>query len=176
MSDATDAPRVSSLADLYAIAYQIEADAVERYTLLADQMEMHNNPELVAIFRDLARAEGIHSDEICRMAGGLDVVAHARRMAHWRIGESPEVADLNSAHYLMTPRAALEMALAGEERALAFFKELLAAAEDPDVVRLAKELVNEESEHVQLCQRLLRRYPASGLRSGDDPDPAISQE
>jgi len=176
MSDATDAPGVSSLADLYAIAYQIEADAAERYTLLADQMEMHNNLELVAIFRDLARAEGIHGDEICRMAGGLDVALHALKMAHWRIGESPEAADLNSAHYLMTPRAALEMALASEQRALAFFKELLAKAEDPDVIRVTKELVNEESEHVQLCHRLLQRYPASGLRSGDDPDPPNPQE
>jgi rubrerythrin len=68
------------------------------------------------------------------------------------------------------------MALAGEERALAFFKELLAAAKDPDVTRVTKELVNEESEHVQLCHRLLRRYPASGLRFGDDPDPPVPQE
>ena len=169
-------PRISSLNDLLAIAYQIESDAIERYNLLADQMEMHNNPELVAIFRDLARAEGIHRDEICRLAGNIDVVAHAGRMARWRSGESPEVADLNSAHYLMTPRAALEMALAGEERALAFFKDLLAAAKDPDVIRVTKELVTEESEHVQLCHRLLRRYPASGLRYGDDPDPPVSQE
>ena len=39
-------------------------DAVDRYKLLADQMETHNNPELVKIFRDLARAEGIHGEEI----------------------------------------------------------------------------------------------------------------
>jgi rubrerythrin len=176
MSDDAGAPGVASLSDLYAIAYQIEADAVERYTTLADQMELHNNPELVSVFRDLARAEGIHGDEICRMAGSLDVVAHARKMAHWRIGESPETAELNAAHYLMTPRAALEMALAGEQRALAFFKELLAAAADPDVIRVAKELVTEETEHVELCHRLLRRYPASALRSGDDPDPPVAQE
>ena len=58
MSRAAAAPKIASLADLFAVAYQIEADAVERYNLLADQMETHNNPELVAVFRDLARAEG----------------------------------------------------------------------------------------------------------------------
>ena len=44
----TGAPKIVSLADLLAVAYRIEADAVERYNLLADQMETHNNPELVA--------------------------------------------------------------------------------------------------------------------------------
>ena len=38
-------------------------------------METHNNPELVKIFRDLARAEGIHGEEIRRMAGDFDVAA-----------------------------------------------------------------------------------------------------
>jgi rubrerythrin len=176
MSDATDAPRASSLADLYAIAYQIEADAVERYNLLADQMEMHNNLELVVIFRDLARAEGIHSDEICRMAGDLDVPAHARKVAHWRIGESPESADLSAAHYLMTPHDALRMALAGEQRALKFFEGFLANARDAAVKRLAKELLEEETEHVQLCHRLLQRYPAPQPGQAGDPDPPVPQE
>ena len=121
MSKAAGAPKITSLADLFAVAYQIEADAVERYELLADQMETHNNPELVAVFRDLARAEGIHRDEIRRLAGDIDVVAHARQMAKWNRGESPEEADLGAAHYLMTPWHALQLALAGEKRALAFF-------------------------------------------------------
>lgn len=172
----TDAPRASSLVDLYAIAYQIEADAVERYTMLADQMEMHNNPALVDVFRGLARAEGIHRDQICRMAGDFDVAAHAHKVARWRIGESPESADLGAAQYLMTPHDALQMALAAEQRALEFFRELLANAVDSDVRHLAAELVEEENGHVALCHRLLLRYPppADGRPAGD-PDPPASQ-
>jgi rubrerythrin len=171
-----DAPRASSLVDLYAIAYQIEADAVERYTMLADQMEMHNNPALVEIFRDLARAETIHRDEICRMAGDFDVAAHARKVARWRLGESPESADLGAAQYLMTPHDALQMALAAEQRALQFFRGLLAAAVDPDGRRFAAELVEEESAHVGLCRRLLQRYPPpAGGHPAGDPDPPASQ-
>src|SRR5574341_222859 len=107
--------KVSTLADLFAVAYQIEADAVERYQLLADQMETHNNAELRAVFADLARAEGIHRDEIRRLAGDIDVIAHARRVAKWGRAESPEEADLSAAHYLMTPWHALQLALAGEK-------------------------------------------------------------
>ena len=177
MSSDAGPPRPSSLAELYAIAYQIEADAVERYTILADQMEMHNNTELVAIFRDLARAEGIHRDEICRAAGDTEFVVLAAQAAKWRNGESPESADLSAADYLMTPHDALQMALAGEERAVAFFKTCLEEATADDVRRLAKELLSEEQEHVELCHRLLRRYstPVSKHR-WDDPDPPVSQE
>ncbi len=172
-----DGPQIATLADLFAVAYRIEADAVERYHLLADQMETHNNAELAFVFRDLARAEGIHRDEIQRMAGDIDVVAHASRMPDWRRGESPEEADLGAAHYLMTPWHALKMALAGEERALSYFQHVVATANDPKVQEMAKEFVEEEAEHVNLCHRLLRKYPApQGESWPDDPDPATAQE
>src|SRR5208283_1407239 len=135
------APKITNLADLFAVAYQIEADAVDRYELLADQMETHNNPELVTMFRDLARAEGIHRDEIRRLAGDIDVVTQAQRMAKWKQGESPETASLDDAHYLMTPWHALQLALDGEERALDFFKSVTATTKDPAVKKLADEFV-----------------------------------
>ncbi|HET7382050.1 MAG TPA: ferritin family protein, partial [Pseudolabrys sp.] len=121
MSKVAGSPKVANLNDLLAVAYQIEIDAVERYNLLADQMETHNNPELVKVFRDLARAEGIHGEEIRRLAGDFDVAAHARQIAKFERSESPEEAELGSAHYLMTPWHALQLSLAGEKRALAYF-------------------------------------------------------
>jgi rubrerythrin len=170
-------PKITNLADLLAVAYQIEIDAVDRYKVLADQMETHNNPELVAVFRDLARAEGIHAEEIRRQAGDIDVVAHARKVAKWGKGESPEEADLGAAHYLMTPWHALQMALAGEKRALAFFNKVVESTKDPKVLEMAKEFVEEEAEHVNLCYRLLRKYPApEGEAWSEDPDPPMPQE
>jgi rubrerythrin len=175
MSGKLSVPKVASLADLFALAYRIEADAVERYGLLADQMETHNNPELVRIFRDLARAEGIHAEEIRRLAGDIDVVAHAARTGDWK-GDSPEQADMSSAHYMMTPWHALQLALDGEKRALEFFTGVAETAKDAKVKEMAAEFVEEEAEHVNLVHRLLRRYPAPSVSWSDDPDPAISQE
>ncbi|MEZ5788920.1 MAG: ferritin family protein [Xanthobacteraceae bacterium] len=172
-----DGPPINSLADLLAVAWQIEADAVERYHMLADQMETFNNRELTDIFRDLARAEGIHRDEIMRMAGDIDVVAHARQLPDWGKGESPEKADLGDAHYLMTPWHALRMALAGEERAHAYFQYVLATTDDPKVHEMAKEFAEEEAEHVALCHRLLKRYPEpQGDAWAEDPDPPAPLE
>lgn len=176
MTPAPDEPEVLSLPDLFAVAYQIEADAVDRYDLLAEQMETYNNRDLAAVFRDLSRAEALHRDEIRRLAGGIDVVAHARKMAKWRRGEGPEEVDLGSAHYLMTPWHALQMALAGEQRALAFFTSIVDTTQDPEVKKMAAEFVEEEAEHVNLVQRLLRKYPRPPESWSQDPDPPISQE
>jgi rubrerythrin len=176
MSKPATGPKISNLADLFAIAYQIEADAVDRYELLASQMETHNNPDLVAAFRDLARAEAIHRDEIRRLAGDIDVVAHARKVAKWSQGESPEEVDIGAAHYLMTPWHALQLALAGEKRALAFFTSVVETTKDPAVKTMAAEFVEEEAEHVNLVHRLLRKHPRPPDSWSDDPDPPSSQD
>ncbi len=176
MSKAPGYPKVKNLNDLLAIAYQIEIDAVERYNLLADQMETHNNAELTKIFRDLARAEGIHGEEIRRLAGDFDVATHAREVAKLHRGESPEEADLSSAHYLMTPWHALQLSLAGEKRALAYFQSIVETAKDEKVKKMAGELVEEEAEHVNLVHRLLQRYPKPSANWADDLDPPASQE
>jgi rubrerythrin len=175
MNKPSSAPKIASLADLLSIAYQIEADAVERYELLATQMETHNNPDLVAAFRDLARAEGIHRDEIRRLAGDIDVVAHARQMAKWNRGESPEEVDLGAAHYMMTPWHALQLALAGEKRALAYFTAVVETTKDPTIKKMAEEFVEEEAEHVNLVHRLLRKHPQPPESWSHDPDPPVSQ-
>ena len=176
MSKSPSTPKVANLNDLLAVAYQIEIDAVDRYNLLADQMETHNNPELVKVFRDLARAEGIHGEEIRRLAGDFDIAAHARAIAKFERSESPEEAELGSAHYLMTPWHALQLSLAGEERALAYFTSIVETAKDPKVKEMASELMEEEAEHVQLVHRLLRRYPKPSDTWADDLDPPVSQE
>jgi rubrerythrin len=173
---AAASPKIAKVADLFAVAYQIEADAVERYELLAEQMETHNNPELTAVFHDLARAEAIHRDEIRRLAGDIDVVGQAQRMAKWGRGESPEAASLDDAHYLMTPWHALQQALAGEERALAFFKSIVETAKDPAVKKLAEEFVEEEAEHVNLVHRFLRKYPKPADSWSSDLDSPVSLE
>lgn len=167
---------ISSLKDLLAIAYQIESDAVERYNMLADQMETHNNPELVKVFRDLARAEGLHGEEIRRLAGDFDVVSHAREIARVERMGLPHEVEIDSAHYLMTPWHALQISLAGEKRALAYFTEIVATATDPDVKAMATELMEEEVDHVNLVNRLLHRYPPPGDSWAEDPDPPVSPE
>jgi len=177
MSKAPSIPPIFSVADLLAIAYQIEVDAIERYRLLADQMETHNNTELTKVFRDLSKAESIHAAEIREMAGDSDLAGRANALhSIWRKGESPEEVDLGAAHYLMTPWHALQLCLAGEKRALAFFSSIVETAKDPKVKDMAAELVEEEAEHVNLVYRLLRKYPEPTESWHQDSDPAVAQD
>lgn len=176
MSQSTGAPEISSYEDLLAVAYQIEADAVERYDLLTEQMEVHNNLELAKIFSSLARAEAIHRDEILNMASeNFDIIEHARKIAKWR-GESPEEADLAQAHYLMTPWHALQLSLGAEQRALSFFQSIALTATIPEIKHMAIEFAKEEEEHVELVNRLLQKYPKPTASWADDPDPPNFQE
>jgi rubrerythrin len=175
MNTSPAASGITSLSGLLTVAYQIEASAVDRYTQLAEQMEAHNNSELAKVFRDLARAEGIHAEEIRRQAGAIDVVELARQSGPWKQGESPEDADLGAAHYLMTPWHALQMALAGEQRALAYFKSVVESTSDAKIKAMAEEFVEEEAEHVNLVHRLLRKYPAPAKSWSEDPDPPVGQ-
>jgi rubrerythrin len=167
---------IRSLPDLLSHALAIETEAVERYTMLADQMEVHNNPELVAIFRKLAHVEGLHAKEIEERAAGLDMPDLKPWEYEWGSGESPEASDPTEAHYLMTPHHALQMALAAEQRAFAFFNELVGKVEDAEVRQLAEEFAEEEREHVALVEELLERYPQPAADWDDDPDPPMLQE
>jgi rubrerythrin len=159
MSQPSTAPNISSIADLFAVAYRIEADAAQRYTLLADQMQAHNNPELMHVFRDLARAEGLHAEEIRKLSDDPDLARRAETVRGWSEGDGPEEADLGAAHYLMTPWHALQLSLQCEKRALEFFSLVVETATDPKVKEMAAEFVEEEAEHVNLVYRLLRKYP-----------------
>jgi rubrerythrin len=173
MSMRPSGPAVASRVDLFAAAYRIETDAVERYSLLADQMETHNNVELMHVFRDLARAEGLHAEEIRKLAGEESLAERAGRIS-WP-GESPEEVDLGAAHYLMTPWHALQLSLAGEKRALDFFMTVMDQTNDPVIKEIAAEFVEEEVEHVNLVYRLLRKYPKPPESSLTDTDPPVSQ-
>ena len=80
------------------------------------------------------------------------------------------------AHYMMTPWHALQLALAGEKRALAFFSRIADTTKDPKVKEMAAEFVEEEAEHVNLVHRLLRKYPPPASSWARDSDPPIAQE
>lgn len=166
---------VTSLAELLAVAYRIEADAVERYSMLAESMEAHNNPELARLFRGLAHAESLHAQDIRRRAGEFDVAADAARLERLQVRDSPEQAELDEAHYLMKPWHALQMALAAEQRALAFFSSVAASADDQGIRSMAAQFAQEEAGHVERVHRLLLNHPRPAEGLPPDPDPPRSQ-
>lgn len=158
-----------TIEEFMAQALAMERDAVQRYEELADAMEMANNRDVAKAFRTMAGYEAKHAQAIMeQMKWTVDppVPAHA-----WSTAEAPEVVPNDEVHYLMQPWHALQLALAAEQRAEAFFGELAAAATN-DVVRAkALELQAEEAEHVELVKTWMTKVPKPDRDWANDPDP-----
>jgi rubrerythrin len=160
-----------TLDDFMAQALAMEREAVARYTEFADAMDVHNNVEVAAMFRTMARYEGKHADQImAQMGWAADPPAPAGDFL-WPGMEPPETVPADDVHYLMQPWHALQLALAAEQRAEAFFGELARSTTDPAVRRAALELQAEEQEHVQLVRAWIDKVPVPDGDWSIDPDP-----
>jgi rubrerythrin len=85
--------------------------------------------------------------------------------------ESAEQVPIDEVHYLMRPWHALQLALAAEQRAEAFFGQLAAMTTNEAVRAAALELQAEEAEHVGLVKAWMVKVPQPDHDWSDDPDP-----
>lgn len=150
---------VRSPNELYAHAIAIEREAAERYAELAQHMEDLGNDEVGALFRRLAIYEAEHLQTLeARTAGvalpGIDAGEYA-----WLDAGAPETVARELVFRLLTPHAALGLALEAERRAQQFFAGVRASAADPALRALAQEMAAEELEHIALVEQALARVP-----------------
>lgn len=173
MTNNTNGPQVSigKTEELLAYSLAMEIEAVERFNDLADQMEMHHNYEVADLFRKLAKIEGLHIENVNQASAGKQLPTLLAWEFEWDDGESPEGGAMEDAHYLMQPWHAIELAMQGEKRAVAFFRHVADTASDERVLKLALELVEEEEEHVALLQKWQERYPKPDEGWDEDLDP-----
>lgn len=167
---------IATVAELLAHAYRIEVDAEERYLMLADQMETHNNPELAGMFRKFASHEAHHAEEIKEQMEGMKI-PDIRPWDHkWQAPDSPEAVDITRLRYNMTPWHALQLALEAERNAYSFFDGIASVATDPEMRKWAEEFRAEEAEHVEWVLGELKKHPEPKEGWDHDPDPAVHQE
>lgn len=171
MSAAMKVGAPHTLQDFMAQALAMEREAVARYSEFADSMEMHNNREVAALFRTMAGYEAKHAQHIMAQMGWKTAPAVPRELVCWPGYESPEAAAVDEVHYLMQPWHALQLALAAEKRAEAFFGQLAAMTTNEAVRAAALELQAEEAEHVGLVKAWMAKVPQPDSDWSDDPDP-----
>lgn len=160
-----------TLEELMAIALAIETEAVERYTEFADTLETHNNREVAALFRTMAGYEAKHVTQVMETMGWKSPPPRALERIEWPGFESPEATPVDEVHYLMQPWHALQLALAAEQRAEAFFAELVHVAPNEEIRRAAEEMRAEEAEHVELVKAWMAKVPQPDHDWAEDPDP-----
>ena len=145
---------------LYAHAIAIEHEAVARYSEFAERMADLGNDAAAEVFATLAQMETEHLEELNKRTGGLALPALADGEYSWLDSAAPETAARELVFRLMTPRHALEIALAGEKRAAAFFEHVMLTADDPMLRALASEMATDEGDHIVMLEKLLERTPS----------------
>ncbi len=161
---------IASVDDLLACAHAMEVEASERYEEFAAQMEQHGNIEVATLFGKLAAIERKHAAALAAdiERRGNTVATRAALSAPGQ--EGLETAPSDTLHYLMTPSHALQIALANEQRAFAFFANLAERPLPAEVRRLAGGFAAEEKAHIALVREWLARLPELTPDWDYDPD------
>lgn len=163
-----------SLMDALDLAVLVEEEAQERYEDFAAQMDRHRTPEAAQFFRYMAENEAKHGRELAvrRLAKFSD----QPRLVNPGMIFDIEAPDFDAARAFMSPRKAMEAALASEIKAHAFFVAALPVIKDAEVRALFEELRDEEVEHQDLVKAELAKLPPdSGLSDEDFVDEPAAQ-
>lgn len=152
-----------------AYAWAMEVEAADRYAELADLMATHHNRDVSDLFARLSRIEGRHRDQIAARMGWTK--APDTSVFRWESPEGPETTDYGELHYLMQPHHALTLARHNERRAAEFFERFAAARVPADVAAAAREMADEEREHVRLIDEWLAKVPLPEPGWDEDMDP-----
>jgi len=161
---------VRSLVDLASLdlraafdfAIMVEEDAQVRYEQLGRLLG--DDPGGAGdVFRMMAANEGKHRCELLARRDAL--FRHCPpRIEISVVGAGVEDPHAGEDSLPRTARAALEVALAAEQRAYAFYEQVLPIASDPEARAFFRELVREEAEHQALLSEKLARLDASAPR------------
>jgi rubrerythrin len=157
-----------TLRDALDFAALVEEEAKDRYGELADQMDIHHNPDVAGFFRFMLGVESKHEDRLAERRESL--FGTAPRTVQREMIFDVEAPEYDEARATMTVRHALEAALRAEEKAYAFFDAALAKVGDPTVRALFTELRAEEREHQELVKKELAKLPPDPVMTAEDAD------
>jgi len=155
----TLATPICSTEELFAHAIEIEREAAARYAELGARMQDLGNDVVAELFLRLAEAEKKHEQELRARARGLFLPHLEPGEYAWLEARGPETAAHDLVLNLLTPHAALEIALDAEKRALEFFESVRRSAANVQLSMLAGELAADEGVHVEWVKGALRRTP-----------------
>ncbi len=164
------------LEEFLAHSLELESEARERYLELAEAMAEHHNAEVSEFFARMAEESRLHLEEVTELAEGMSLPDLKAWEFDWPEEESPEAASYEAVHYRMDMRQALELALANEREAGAFYGQVAESALDPDTIKLAKLYADEEAEHARRLEERLAELPPTAVTQFEDDDPAHSPE
>jgi len=149
---------ISTVEEFYAHALAIEREAAERYHEFATHFADRGEDTLAGLCANLARLESEHFEELALGCRDLDLPVIAAGAYRWLEDGSPEAPARELLYRIAKPRHLLEIALAAELRARAFFVWIVRTATAYEVRELASVMAAEEAEHVAWVRQALEYH------------------
>lgn len=148
---------IATIEEFLGYAVKVEEDAAIHYDELAAAMEACGNQDVSKLFHQLAAFSRLHLAEAKSRAGSIDVTKHLPPDYVWPDNATPESISLWAADPSLSKVDALRAALQGERRGYEFYRTVVAKAKLPEIVKMAKEFVKEEAEHVKILEAWITR-------------------
>lgn len=158
--------------ELLDVAILAEEEAAERYGEFADQMEQHHNVQAARLFREIQAREREHLHRLRETRTARSARPATIEPLHFF--DPVEAPPYETAHYRMTPGHIFQVALAAEQRAAAFYKQLTEILDDAEAREMARECLQEETKHVEQVENEMRKLspaPAGWEEDHDEPMP-----
>ena len=152
---------INSVAQFLGYAIKVEAEAAEHFDELAKDMERCGNTEVADLFKKLAGYSRLHHDEVKARAADVDTEMYTPDEHVWPDLVTPEQTELWAGDPALSKLDALKAALEGERLGFEFYHHLAESSHLPEIRSMAKEFAKEETEHVEILERWIKREQAA---------------
>ncbi|MCG6937364.1 MAG: hypothetical protein LJE83_04235 [Gammaproteobacteria bacterium] len=139
------------LANVIALKMEFE----ERLEGLADCLAIHNNPAASDVFRGLASHITSNIQKLEAVAANHQLPVIPPWEYQWHCSDDPEALCIDQAHYMMSSRQALELALFNEKRSVEFLNKVVDQVNNNAVKQLAAGMIAMEQEFTESMQQAL---------------------
>ena len=174
--DNPDCDAIHSAPELIAYTCDLESEAADRYQELADQMEVHNNPEVAELFRKLSALSDQLKAHFTNSSAGMELPQVAPWDYRFECIELLQTDNMDDIHYLMTPYHVVELALRCKKRQIEFSVHMSETHDDDGIIRMAQDFRDEQTKHIRLLEQWLIEYPEPDEDWHEDHDPPTLQE
>lgn len=171
-----DSDAIQTVQELVAYTCAMELEAANHYQELADQMEVHNNPEVAELFRKFSDLSNQLKEHYISSSKGVELPHVVPWDYRFECIELLRADNTNDVHYLMTPYHAVELALRCKNRLVEFFANLSETHSDEATRHMAKDFKEEQAKHVSILEQWLAEYPEPDENWREDQDPPTLQE
>jgi len=157
------------LRDALDLAILMEEEARQRYTEFSKLVGGRYPGDAAEVFSLMASYEALHGAQLTSRRQSLFRDQPSRMRLDML--DDVEAPDRGAPRVFMSPRQALEVALAAEQKAWAFFDQALPHVTDRSVRALFEELRSEEKKHEQLLSTTLKGLPMGPDLTEEEADP-----